>query len=251
MNATENLQNRVDREKASYDEGHVLEESSKLQARFLHVFQNPNARACENYYQEHVAQATQGGVVLNTGCYNGDELMRTLPQHRPKKIVGIDISEKGIMEAKEKYGSKAEFHVMDAHELKFPDNSFDLVVGRSILHHLDFEKGIAELKRVLKPGGHAIFIEPLRDNPGAKLFRAITPKARTQDELPLSRKQIAWANNQFDGNFHGYFNLLSNFRTGSTLSSTGSRSSSASSPPTELVALCGALRHVENAVGSS
>ena len=68
---------------------------------------------------------------------------------------------------------------MDAHHLDFPDESFDLVFGRAILHHLDFETAIKEVKRVLKRGGHAAFAEPLGDSPFAKLFRLLTPRAYT------------------------------------------------------------------------
>lgn len=209
MTATPPLINRVKREKEAYDAGHVLEESQKIQAKFLHVFRGANSLHGEKAYQDHVKKATANGTVLNYGCYNGQELMETFPQYKPKKIVGIDISEKGIAEAKSKYKDLAEFHVMDAHHLTFPDNSFDLVVGRAILHHLDYEKAIHEVKRVLKPGGHAIFIEPLRDNPGAKLFRWLTPKARTKDELPLSGAQISWSDKEFGGSEHYFYNFFS------------------------------------------
>jgi hypothetical protein len=42
----------------------------------------------------------------------------------------------------------------------------------------------------LKPGGSALFVEPLRGNPGAKFIRLLTPNARTPDELPLKAGDI-------------------------------------------------------------
>jgi ubiquinone/menaquinone biosynthesis C-methylase UbiE len=50
---------------------------------------------------------------------------------------------------------------LNAEEVFFADNQFDLVVGGAILHHLFHpEKTIAECARVLRPGGSAIFFEP-------------------------------------------------------------------------------------------
>lgn len=203
------IDDRVKREKSAYDEGDVLVEMEKMQARFLHVFTCPNSKWAEEVYQEKILAASANGTVLNYGCFDGQELMRTFRGQLPSKIVGIDISEKGIAEARRRFGDRAEFHVMDAHRLDFDDDSFDLVVGRAILHHLDWEVAIKEIKRVLRPGGHAIFIEALGDNPGAKLFRLLTPRARTPDELPLSRKQIQWADTQLGKGEHYFFGLFS------------------------------------------
>jgi len=50
---------------------------------------------------------------------------------------------------------------MNAEELKFADDYFDIVCGGAILHHLDLNKALSEIARVLKPDGKAIFVEPL------------------------------------------------------------------------------------------
>lgn len=76
------------------------------------------------------------------------------------------------------------FHLMDAHKLEFPDHSFDVIFGAAILHHLDHIKILDEMKRVLKPDGMIFFLEPLDNNPVAKLVRMLTPQARTIDEQP-------------------------------------------------------------------
>ena len=77
------------------------------------------------------------------------------------------------------------FHLMDAHELKFQDESFDLIFGVSVLHHLDINKAVSEFNRVLKPDGIILFAEPLDMNPFSKMIRYFTPKARTIDEHAL------------------------------------------------------------------
>jgi ubiquinone/menaquinone biosynthesis C-methylase UbiE len=113
-----------------------------------------------------------------------------------RQVVGIDISEKYVRDAERQLTGLAinrelfEFRVMDAHELHFSDNTFDFVIGRGILHHLDLDTAIREIHRVLKPGGRASFLEPLADNPLLRIFRALTPRARTEDERPLSSREL-------------------------------------------------------------
>jgi ubiquinone/menaquinone biosynthesis C-methylase UbiE len=76
-------------------------------------------------------------------------------------------------------------HLMDAHKLTFADNSFDLVYGGAIFHHLDCPTAFREILRVLKPGGRFVMTEPLGMNPVAKIVRRLTPEARTIDEKPF------------------------------------------------------------------
>src|SRR5205807_1094253 len=81
---------------------------------------------------------------------------------------------------------RVDFLVDDAHATTFPDDSFDLIVGVAILHHLDLEVALREIRRVLRPGGRAVFLEPLWHNPLLRLGRRLTPSARTPDEHPLT-----------------------------------------------------------------
>ena len=64
--------------------------------------------------------------------------------------------------------------------------SFDIAYGSGILHHLNLNKSLNELKRILKKDGKIIFIEPMATNPFINLYRKFTPNARTSDEHPLS-----------------------------------------------------------------
>jgi hypothetical protein len=52
-------------------------------------------------------------------------------------------------------------------------------------------------------------MEPLRGNPVAKLYRALTPKARTVDETPLSAAQICFGDQMFGPGRHFFANLVS------------------------------------------
>ena len=202
---------RAANEKAATDSGRVYEEHAKLRQRFRHVDLCPNCQRCEAFMQAWYARVVPGADVLDLGCQEG---VSTAYYARlgARRVVGIDISPVAIEKAR-RLGELAphgtEFHVRDAHHTGFADASFDAVIGHAILHHLDFAAAIAEIRRVLRPGGYAVFREPLRDNPAAKLIRVLTPRARTADELPLSRAQIEWADAQFSSSHHGYYGLAS------------------------------------------
>ena len=107
----------------------------------------------------------------------------------PKEIVCINISEHylndGIQKSRDS-GLNIDFKLMDANNLFFDNESFDIVIGGQILHHLDFTSAISEINRVLKPDGQIIFREPLGINPVSKIIRKITSSYRTKDESPLS-----------------------------------------------------------------
>jgi ubiquinone/menaquinone biosynthesis C-methylase UbiE len=202
------LTERVAREKDAYDHGTVHKESSKLQARFHHVFECPNSQRSERYLDDAINRYAKGRDMLDYGCYDGWMTPRFL-EAKPSSITGIDISESAIATANAKYGDVAKFYTGDAHAMPFPDESFDLVTGRGILHHLDLKLALSEIRRVLRAQGTAIFVEPLGDNPGAKLMRAITPRARTTDEKPLTRPNIEDADQLFGGASHFFLNMVS------------------------------------------
>jgi ubiquinone/menaquinone biosynthesis C-methylase UbiE len=127
----------------------------------------------------------------------------------PPRLLVVDVSIKEIEAVKTEFGNAAEYSVMDGHSLAMPEESFDLVVGRAILHHLEYETAIREIHRVLAPGGLAAFVEPLRGNPLLALARLLTPKARTRDETPLSATQLQFADGVFGSAHHLFFNFVS------------------------------------------
>jgi ubiquinone/menaquinone biosynthesis C-methylase UbiE len=79
------------------------------------------------------------------------------------KITGIDSSERMLKLAAE-HNPEVKFCQGDAYDLEFADESFDLVCISNSLHHFEKpEKVMAELKRVLKPGGHVLIQEMVSD----------------------------------------------------------------------------------------
>ena len=111
-------------------------------------------------------QEITGGKVLDVATGSGnliEALMKMLKDY--DCFIGIEISEKELESARKKFeGQRTEFVEMDAEHLKFEDNSFDTVCMSYSLHHLENIDGVlAEMKRVLKPGGYFIVQEEFSD----------------------------------------------------------------------------------------
>jgi ubiquinone/menaquinone biosynthesis C-methylase UbiE len=202
----DSLSARVARE-TSYWES-VVHENRRLQQRFSHVFECPNAQWAEQKHNEAIRAAVAGRVVLDYGCGDG-ESSRALLSEGAGHVYGLDLSPTAVELARAKGLTNATFQAGDAHKLPWPDHSFDVVVGRAILHHLDLPTATRELVRVLRPGGELFFMEPLYHNPLAALFRLLTPTARTVDERPLTRHDVLWIEKHFEASEHGYSLLVS------------------------------------------
>src|SRR5262249_10088743 len=81
----------------------------------------------------------------------------------------------------------------DGQRLPFADASFDRVWGNAVLHHLDLACAAREVRRVLRPGGFAVFCEPWADNRLLQWARRCLPypgKERTLDEQPLRGQDL-------------------------------------------------------------
>lgn len=184
---------RIERERKSHEDDDVLQESIKLKAKFAHITQYPGIRKLMRKFDDSY-QNLSGKIVLDYGCGKGLDSLKLLKAGAT--VYGIDIAENYINEtitlAEENGFSSKDynFQVMDAHDLKFENNKFDLVIGNGILHHLDKLVAINSIYKVLKPGGRLVFKEPLADNPLLKIFRFFTPKARTVDEEPFSKADL-------------------------------------------------------------
>ncbi len=156
------------------------------------------------YYRDIVSRGSEGNDVLDYGCGQGLWSFY-LAERGANRVTGIDISEVAVEQAK----SRLDFHVMDAEQMDFEDSVFDMVCGTAILHHLDIDKAYTEIARTLKPGGCAVFLEPLGHNPMINLYRRLTPDLRTEDEHPLLVGDIERAGKYFSSVEAKYFHLFS------------------------------------------
>jgi ubiquinone/menaquinone biosynthesis C-methylase UbiE len=195
----ESFSERALREREQYNNG--LKRHS-YNALFSHTSYFYRRRREEILYEQ--LQYANGRRVLEIGSHCWVRWIEN-SQIQPAVLDCINISEKELQKgrnAAETSRVKARFSLMDANNLEFADESFDMVIGSSILHHLDFVRALDEIQRVLKPQGRMLFVEPLDNNPIGKIVRALTPQARTQDEQPLRTKEIAEIQKRFNATFY-------------------------------------------------
>lgn len=144
----------------------------------------------------------QGLRVLDFGCGAG-ALSIHLADAGAARVVGVDVSPGSIAFARERVahfraGAPIEFVCSPAEATGLPSAGFDVVAGRFVLHHLELEPALAELRRLLVPGGRGVFIETSGLNPLTLFLRAqIVHRGRfgalrlgTEDEHPLRRGDL-------------------------------------------------------------
>ena len=162
-----------------------------------------NKIAQEKYY-DIISKNCKNKNLLEYGCGVGDNI--EIFQNLGALTTGIDISDEGIKKATEKING--DFFVMNVEDTQFEDNSFDIIVGTGIIHHLNLKNIYLETSRILNKKGHAVFIEPLGHNPIINLYRKLTPNIRTVDEHPLLRKDIKQLKEYFLNVETQYFSLF-------------------------------------------
>jgi len=103
-----------------------------------------------------------GGTCLEIGCGNGVGSRVIRAKFAPGRYWGLDIDPAMLDKARRRGpgGALAAFMLGDAQDLPFPDQVMDAVFNFGIVHHLeDWRRGIAQVARVLKPGGAFYFEE--------------------------------------------------------------------------------------------
>ncbi|HVG43594.1 MAG TPA: class I SAM-dependent methyltransferase, partial [Longimicrobium sp.] len=135
-------------------------------------------RATEPYIYEILDRYDWRGVeAVEVGCGQG-----TLVNHLAPKgalVTGIDMSLGSI--ARAMAGARELGHAdrvrllrADAERLPFADASFDAALSGGVLHHTpDIRAGIAEIHRVLRPGGTLVLAETVEDNPLLRIGRKV------------------------------------------------------------------------------
>ncbi|HXV58045.1 MAG TPA: class I SAM-dependent methyltransferase [Gaiellaceae bacterium] len=163
------------------------------------------------YFEDRLASLAPGRDVLEYGCGEGSSAFALATVGA--RVTGIDISGVRIQHARERAAAagleSVEFLEMNAEKLAFPDDSFDVVCGISIIHHLDLDRALAEVGRVLRPGGQALFLEPMGHNPIINLYRRLTPRLRTADEHPLLTSDLVVMQERFAEVDARFFHLTS------------------------------------------
>jgi SAM-dependent methyltransferase len=190
-------------EEAAQMNGSLLRDSEANIRRYL----DPPANTCYPLeYAFHLLGDVRGQTVLDFGCGSGENCH--LLARRGAHVWAMDISASLVQKARQRLalngGSpNVRFLVASAHEIPLAAGSVDIVFGIAVLHHLDLASAAREIKRVLRPGGRAIFQEPVRNSELIKFLRGLIPYRR-QDLSPYERTLTEAELREFGAGFTRY-----------------------------------------------
>jgi ubiquinone/menaquinone biosynthesis C-methylase UbiE len=136
----------------------------------------------------------RGKRVLDVGTGTG--FIAALLAAEGAEVDSVDVSDESLEKARLRagvsgLGDRIRFHACPAEALPFRDDSFDALCGAFVLHHLDLPAAARELRRVLRPGGRAAFVETSANNRLLMIARRYLcgrlgiEKASSEDEAPL------------------------------------------------------------------
>ena len=112
-----------------------------------------------NYLNLMPVSGLDGQVVLDYGCGPGNDLVGFIEKSKTKRLIGMDVSAPSLELARKRvllHDGKVDFIKIDETEMAIPlDNeSIDYIHSSGVLHHVkNLDGTLAELHRILKPGG--------------------------------------------------------------------------------------------------
>ncbi len=127
-----------------------------------------------------LGRSLDGCDVLDFGC--GAGRLAGWFQERGAGYSGVDLSSEMLALARRQYPD-ADFHRLDAAALPFPAERFDVAVSVTVLHHNPYETQrtlIAELLRVLRPGGLLLLLERTGPHRDAETLFTMFPRPRDE-----------------------------------------------------------------------
>lgn len=164
-------------------------------------------------YAFHLLGDARGKRVLDLGC--GDGECTTLVASHGGRVAALDISTDLLSMARERTILDGSTGVVtplcgSVHAVPLASDSVDIVFGMAVLHHVDLALAAEEVYRVLKPGGRAIFTEPIRNSRVLAAVRRLIPYRQpdiSPFERPLRFDEIRTFAKQFRSFEHRVFDL--------------------------------------------
>ena len=190
------LGDRALRDARGYDEDAVHDNCNAWVNRVIHVLSGPNTQNAERIFDDIARQAAAGGRALDVGCGHGDFTRRLVEDLGASYALGVDVSETQLDAARAvEVPGRIEFARVDVTQ-GIPGR-FDLIVGRAVLHHIDFREFLTKAyAEDLAPGGRLLFTEPCA-HPMTVAFHKLVKSAHTEDEFPIMPSDIRWMHDQF------------------------------------------------------
>lgn len=164
------------------------------QAEDVWNWSSPAGRRRAERRAELLIRATGLGpakYALELGCGTGVFLERAASTGA--RICAIDLSQPLLQQAGERMAGSPRVRLVcgNAEAMPYADGTFDAVYGSSVLHHLDLDRALLEVFRVLRPGGWAAFAEPNAVNPQVALMFNCKPAKPwfgvSPDEMAFTR----------------------------------------------------------------
>lgn len=163
----------------------------------------------------HSLLPVDGLEILEIGC--GDGSTSCLLAHAGARMTSVDISERAIHLARERarldgVENRCQFKATPIQQLTLAGRRFDCVLADAVLHHLipDLSSILADLRQALRPGGRAIFVEPVNLSPALRKFRLHLPVKveGSPGERPLEAPEIELIRAAFPRTEIDYFDLF-------------------------------------------
>jgi len=133
----------------------------------------------------------KGTDLLELGCGTG--VFSLMLAETGANITAVDISSDLLEKAKQKSSfGNIRFELADAEDLPFDKDSFDVIAGCTVLHHLELEPVLRQIKRVLRPNGKIVFAEPNMLNPQLLIQKNIPFIKRLMGDTPTETAFFKW-----------------------------------------------------------
>ncbi len=141
----------------------------RIPAPMASLYEKCSRMVIESYYRqlsEEIVSGLKKGIILDLGTGPGYLPIEIVKKSPSIKVHGIDLSARLIRMAqtnasKAGVADRLSFETGNATEMRFGDNSYDMVISTGMLHHLKNPlKMLRECYRVLKPGGEAWIYDP-------------------------------------------------------------------------------------------
>lgn len=201
-----------DREAAAISDADLITPPDQM-ARYRNANAHPlNSPKDEMFFR---LGSLRGKNVLDYGCGTGEDTVHFADCGAT--VHAFDLSSESIAVARRRaelmgFADRCQFDVRAAGSLDYPSQSFDVVAGFAILHHLHTQLPAIfdEIDRLLKPGGAAAFIEPVANSRLLRALRKIipVPTHATPDERQLTYADFASMPKRFRSvQFHHFYNL--------------------------------------------